>query len=119
MSDSLYRLQKISSKISYKPGWKINIQDYASATSINGYDPYIYLILTMFQPNLDRPNEQIKLQFSKTIDPYSISRMTDEQIVEYIISGLVREAELHEMDEWLKYDGIHVKEPHPELKAKP
>lgn len=43
--------------------------------------------------------------------------MKDEQIVQYFIARAIRDMELHEMDEWFKFDSTHVRDPHPERKT--
>jgi hypothetical protein len=45
-----------------------------------------------------------------------LERMNDKDILGYVIGGLIRGAELHEMDEWFKFDGQCIADPHPEIK---
>lgn len=40
-----------------------------------------------------------------------------EEIMRVMLFPAIRDLELHEMHEWLKIDGKHVKDPHPELKS--
>lgn len=41
----------------------------------------------------------------------------DQRILIGFVGAMIRESEMHEIDEWFKFDGENVKEPHPELVA--
>jgi hypothetical protein len=43
----------------------------------------------------------------------------DEVGLSRTLRDLIRSAELHESDEWLRLDGIRIVDPHPELKREP
>lgn len=49
----------------------------------------------------------------------NLIKITKEQlisVVKYELFEGIRNMELHEMDEWLRYEGKYVNDPHPELK---
>lgn len=47
---------------------------------------------------------------------YSSLREMNEANVKSLIVEMVKRMELHEMDEWLKFDGDWINDPHPELR---
>jgi hypothetical protein len=60
--------------------------------------------------------EDIHLAQSMNIDAWTLEAMNDSDVIAYLIGDLIRKTELHEMEEWFKYKGEHVRDPHPELK---
>jgi hypothetical protein len=60
-------------------------------------------------------DEKVIFGVSKTIALYALK--DDEFAKEYVqwtMQALIREAEMHEAHEWLKYDGVMVADPHEE-----
>lgn len=100
------RLQDIIHRVSYKPRVKLEVHRLMEDVAT--------IRVVMIVPDINDPTDNIVFQFMSSLSLYSIGDMTDCQIVEYFVRGAIREAELHEMDEWLKFDGRCVREPHPE-----
>lgn len=118
MSDQLERVRRILGKVTYKPGWLITAFDHRQMhpnknESHSFYDMNrIYLRVLCMQPDtITGRNMEIVNHTSLSV--FDLSNLKDEQVVEYFITRAIREMELHEMDEWFKYDGTHVRDPHP------
>jgi hypothetical protein len=127
--------------ITYKPGWKFRLE--AKAKTI--YAPwYIEIHLDYEVESLEKERVVIdglqwhpatgdsRLYSSSVIQTMvsltTSTTLTEHSLVEVLVRGdlvrhvavnLIRRAELHEMDEWLKLDGKCVNDPHPELRVKP
>jgi hypothetical protein len=104
------RLRGILREVSYKPSWKFYVERHE-------FDNLV-LWSEWPVPDTDRPEVQIILRHAFSISAWSMESMTDNQIVDYIITQSIRQAEMHEMDEWFRYKGDHVRDPHPEMKEK-
>lgn len=61
------------------------------------------------------PNERVLIHACNLVDGLDMSRCGDDlaALFRVHITNLVREMWWHELDEWLTYDGVHVKDPHP------
>lgn len=101
------RLRSIIADVQYKPGWTFEV-------TRNEHD-YMTLWCKWQVPDVET-KRMIDLRFTMVINCWQMEQMKTEDVVNYYVSGLLRNAELHEMDEWFKYKGEHVRDPHPELK---
>jgi hypothetical protein len=109
----LERLEGILKNVSYKPGWTITVAPFR--IGMNG--PFFYascnLMVMWTAKDVERPGEDVSLCLVKPVHGFQIERLSDEEIVDQYVRSLIREAELHELDEWLKYNNVCVHEPHP------
>lgn len=109
--DPLVTVQGVIDKISYKPEWTFRCglspvsDDIEVRMTFNakdstgkriGYDPVILSIRISYEIILRAKNA--------------------EEYVKETIFHSIRTMEMHEIDEWLKYNGVHVNDPHPERK---
>lgn len=92
--------------ISYKPGWKIECLRSSS------YGPYIDIRI-MSGPVPDA------LGINSFAQPIQSRLLLSDQLpAPFFLQEIfkaIRVLELHEMDEWLKYQGKWVRDPHPEI----
>lgn len=135
-------VQAVLDRLTYKPDWKLRL--VAEAKTI--HRPwYLYIHLEYKVQSLDVPPVELGgSQYIRTNHDYTMSSGADKvvqtmvglatsvlftersliemlsrgDLVNYLRGNLIMRAELHEMDEWLKLDGEHVKDPHPELPKK-
>lgn len=111
-SELCSRLEGIIEKITYKPGWQIMVEDYDHQTI---WGTAVRFKVQMWVNNLHAPGEMEAFFYVRTIRPYEIQNMTDGDILQQVIRQTLLICESHEMDEWLKHEGKHVTDPHPEL----
>lgn len=104
--------QSLIDRITYKPEWKLRLT--AEAKSVNR--PWqINVHLDYKVANLDGSYETVDLTTCTTFTERSlIEVLVSGDFVRYIAMNLIRRAELHEIDEWFKLDGVCVTDPHPE-----
>lgn len=72
-----------------------------------------------FEVKTRMPNHVLSARF---IDGYLLDHLDPSLIpaaVRDFLERLIRQWEDHERDEWFKYDGVCVRDPHPELHALP
>lgn len=108
------RLKMVVGLVTYKPGWQFEVSYVRTGTLGYGYFDHAALDICYLGLDVGNPEKKVVLTHSSVIDLEYISKMTNEDIVHRFISHGIREAELHEMDEWLKYAGRNVREPHPD-----
>lgn len=73
------------------------------------------LMLTTNVPDANDPAKTVKIGAHETLSEEQIDDMSDEQILRFILH-FVEKAELHEVREWFRCNGVPVVDPHPELK---
>ena len=103
--------QEFFSKFEYKTGWDI---DYSYQADFN--NDAITIRVTAKMTNLQCPfgREPTKIVACEAVsmDLWQSMNIKDKiNLVKTIISNM----ELHEMDEWLRFDGNYIKKPHPSL----
>lgn len=119
MIDQLERVRGIVKKITYKPGWRFNVASrYFDYQPTRPWDiDRVIITITAPMPNLNGDGTTVDVISQKQIECLQLERMKDEDILDYWITHCILDLEKHEMDEWLKFDGFHVREPHPENKS--
>lgn len=104
---ALRRFRRLLAKITYKPGWVLEVV----------WTRYGAVELCATWPVTDVvTGASIKLEHKRRYGWRDLVRLTDAQVVEYFIYRFFYEAEVHELREWLKFDGDHVIDPHPATK---
>lgn len=91
-------------RITYKPDWKITLRGRK---------------LTVAMPSYDAVGRRRKVMAGTVrILPKAMlnaaARGKRARLINYVVA-LIHLRELHEIDEWLKVDGKHLVDPHPEL----
>lgn len=120
IEDQLQRVKRLLDKVTYKPGWTLN----AGAIPAGEDDPLdtgdygdIVLNVTMVADDAIWDRKKVTVYFQKIIDMGALRRMDDRKVLDYFIFGAIKELEEHECNEWFKFDGICVRDPHPEQKG--
>jgi hypothetical protein len=125
---SVSRVEDMLKRISYKPGWKINIAQHPMTDSIHviciyeGYESedaaFDPISLEPEQVSVARKKFAISIgksyrkrqrfQYYRSFDSYHFETMAPEDIIRHIIGGTIKEAEMYEFDRWFKFDGQQV-----------
>lgn len=103
------RLRVLLEGVTYKPGWKLKFE-------ADRYGLAAILQITCTQPDTQPPHRPRPLMFQRVFDEMTLETMSDADIVSTVISSAIRDFEAHEIDEWFLFHGIHVRDPHPELR---
>ena|SRR5260221_8661401 len=98
------------SHITYKPGWtfKVLANDYCAAML-----KVSFKVPSVVDNSIINVVRETALSFD-TIN--EICSHDGKERLLYIIQECVKDMELHEMAEWLKYEGEYITDPHPELR---
>ena len=91
-------------RYTYKPGARFTV-----STHEHSYG-FIAIMLIIEVPDAEHPG-----QLTRVVNMQSVEPGMPMEVLPQLIRELVRKAELHEIDEWLRLDGARVHEPHPEL----
>ncbi len=120
--DVFKRLETIISSIGYKPNWKISVKPKMLRYSrrLKGWtEDYSTLTIRAIMVAPDTiTGKSTEILSDYDFSAYTIENMKDEEIIRYVIKSAIMKLEHHEFDEWYKYKGEHVFDPHPELKNK-
>jgi len=92
---------RIVNSITYKPGYRI----VAEQLDID----VIRLTLLVEVPDSNDPSRNAHLKLIECFSPFACR---DRRLLFVIVRSLLERFEMHEMDEWLKVDGVRVTEPH-------
>ena len=115
-------------KISYKPGWKIKIEEYQPAACIDviliyeGYESenaaFDPVNIESWQVSKSREimsrsigksvRQNHMYQFRRRFDTFSLQQMKPEDVIRYVIAGTIKEAEMYEFDRWFKFEGVPI-----------
>lgn len=118
-AELLRETQGLLARISYKPGWMLTAT--APSTEQDFRRPWTPWYLTVHldyrMPSLDDPSRTTLLSTQYTVAERELERMLRDDgrdFIGHVVTALLKRAELHEMDEWLRLDGRCVVDPHPE-----
>ena len=109
MKLDLATVTNIVHRISYKPGYRLYVDFCPSNHSVR------VAIKAMVKNSRDpHPTGTDEVEFQATIEVPLFQHIFDseEDLVLYLRDELITLMELHERDEWFKFDGILVKDPH-------
>ena len=107
---------------SYKPGYELHLSvpeisyikaDNGERLSLHedGVAPYAHLNIRCYIPDSTRPPHDLTLiQFQAMIPRYMEDQ--EEKVKLHYLREILREFEMHEVDEWSRYKGKLVNDPH-------
>ncbi len=121
-------LMEILKKISYKPGWKIEIVKdpavfgFIVQVMYEGYESEnaAFIPVVPEGAQVETVREKLaasvgqtvrrpeKRYFRRAFDFWDMEKMTPENLVRYVIADTIKQAELLEFDRWFKYEGTRV-----------
>ncbi len=91
--------------ISYKPNWKI--------MATHNVDQFAVVMCVMHKAeDTYHPGVEIPVVLTKTLHNLSLERSHGEDFLLEEVHRMIREVELHELDEWFKYKGQRIYDPH-------
>jgi len=99
--------QRIVEKLNYKPGWELLC--YPDPGPRGG---------VIFRFGKDEPDCELKgdavrpLMFTSALSRDELRPLDRDDVLRFIFDTVAKR-ELHEVEEWLRYDGQPLKEPHP------
>jgi hypothetical protein len=101
---------KLVDSMSYKPGWDLHAEEGA----YYGYPGMVRLTTSHNEPD-PLTREVGPIINEQTIGPGVLEGMDRASVIEWVRVFLLG-AETHELNEHLKVGGVHVTDPHPELR---
>lgn len=120
MEDQLKRVKALLDKVTYKPGWTLDCSREPSKyqTYPRSWDwDRIFIMVQVKVPDAIDPHKMTTIHSHYSLFSIDLERLDDRQIVDYFIRRAIQQMEEHELCEWFKFDGICVKDPHPEQKG--
>lgn len=114
--DQYERVKYLVERITYKPRWEIAVSRTRNlGDHIGRYDiPAVWISVKLPAMDVHRPNREITLQNQKCFWEDTLESMTDKDIIKHCICNVLLDTERHELDEWFKFDGIQIFDPHHE-----
>lgn len=93
--------QKFVARLRYKPGSTIEVREHSAYTML--------LVVTQTLPDAEGVSkEPIMVRLSEAIPPM----IEEPEHALDFVREVIRKAEMHEIDEWLRFDGKRPHEPH-------
>lgn len=119
-AELLQETRRLLARVTYKPGWALTATAPDEVILSKPWRPWEVTVgLDYRVMSLEDPFCSVLLTTAMVLTESHLAQMLrDEQLVYWVVQNLIRRAELHEMDEWLKLDGKCVTNPHPELRVK-
>lgn len=112
--EQIDRALQVISEITYKPGWTISAFHNNKENPRRGQSIIIEAVYDTY--DVDNPTQETTLRQSIMIDCGILQRLSICEIKSTMlrfIRDLIREMELHEVDEWLCHKGNRLVNPHP------
>lgn len=112
---TLAEVQRVIADIEYKPGSQIAIINstvYATGAFFNEkrYEPMA--VLSIWTKDTDDQKTEGMFTNYRKLEPNILEKLKTPKDVLTLIRSLILEFELHEMDEWIRYKGEKVYNPH-------
>lgn len=101
----ILEIEKLLSEVTYKPGYHIRVDTSRLDENMVG------LIAQGTVIDVHHPETHTTVHRQIMFSEYSMSSWTKDILLESV-RWIFRDLELHEVDEWLKYKGDIVTEPH-------
>lgn len=136
---NLNRLKYLLGKISYKPGWKIQIREVSDFADFDSFD--VILVYEGYEsqnaafdpiaieiPQVSDARRRIAVSIGRSyrqdqtyayfrrFSKWDIENMPPESIIKYVIGDTIKEAEMFEFERWFKYEGVPIFEHREEEK---
>jgi hypothetical protein len=98
---------------SYKPHHRLELLIHKNGTKKISYGEWGRLRYHAFVPNvLDPERKHIYVSLDHPIHEHEMLRgRTDPEYWAHVIEALILKMERHEQDEWLKFNGKHLRDP--------
>lgn len=106
----------------YKPGYELTlvVPEVARIDGMSlfpdGTQPAILHIRCYVPDSTRPPHDPTLIQFQALIPPYMEDR--EERVKLHYLREILREFEMHELDEWFRYKGELVNDPHAAQKQR-
>lgn len=104
-------LQLELSLYTYRPGWEFELIPMANMQDT------LALHITARVPAVDPPHQVIPIEFTLAITNIESLLKHPKDYLFHALKSAIYRLESHEFDEWFKYRGKHVTDPHPERKS--
>lgn len=100
----------IVAAVTYKPGWRVTLEPdpFPGHVVLRVSVDMVPAGMTVSPPG----HNVVKVQVTGTQVLGPLDQLTEERLLNEI-QRQIQAMEMHEVDEWLKYKGKHVREPHP------
>lgn len=118
MTKAGIRLKSLLARITYKNGWDVFVYPAYSDWGLMHEDDAMVLSVQHREPNIERPKDVVVLVMNEPLSSRQVDRMSDAEIIAFVFH-CVTKAEIHEMEEWFKVDGVCFRDPHPEVEFPP
>jgi hypothetical protein len=103
--DQQTKRREILARITYKPNWTLEVWGDHLHVAADVGDAAVPAVPVV--PDVSDPRKIVKIAIGRTI-PEDLKEADFVDFIRHAITDL----ELHERDEWFKFDGVPVKEPH-------
>jgi hypothetical protein len=102
------RLAVLLERVTYKPGSRFSVERPPGGPA--------FLQLKLYVQDVNNPARTTPLCHARPLEDSQLDEMSDAELIKTLVYQSIAEMERHEIHEWLRFDGVPVIDPHPELK---
>jgi hypothetical protein len=115
VTEQAERMKAVIGRLTYKPTWRFTVeQGEKRAWEAPSWRDGLTFTVWLTHEERDVVTGRMEcFTWRHVFDVEAVARMPEEHLVEELRRLVIR-GELHDVDEWLKLDGVCVVEPHPE-----
>lgn len=113
------QVQIVLDSMSYKPGWSFTLMPEDPRRSPANPPDFLHILCRTRQPSVFPPHQQVFLSQYMVVSPLMLEcSLNLNASLKHMLYRTILEMEKHEIDEWLKFNGVCFHEPHPEKEQK-
>jgi hypothetical protein len=104
--EALSVMEHLVSRLSYKPNTKLSVMECSGGS--------IVVRFFMCVPDITRRvSDGFGVNNMVAMEPEHILNQTEDHLI-HVIQAMIVQTEMHEVDEWLRVEGVPVRDPHPD-----
>ena len=118
MNEAAQTLQEVIDSLTYKPGWRFWVK--RRPTAIPAWPDDVILHMEFDAPDANDPEYQTIIGRDLLL-PQGLAYIIDgaQAGIKRWVEHSIKSMEMHEVDEWLRFDGVRLKDPHETPKLAP
>lgn len=90
-------------KLTYRPGWRLSAYEVPGAAVLR---------VGQSEPDSEKPAGVIDVDYTEAIDAVRLAPMDRDALLRWAF-GIFEKRAVHEVEEWLRLDGVPLYAPHP------
>jgi hypothetical protein len=90
-------------KLTYRPGWRLSAYEVPGAAVLR---------IGQSEPDSEAPGKVIDVDYTEAIGAAALAHLDRNGVLRWAF-GIVEKRAVHEVEEWLRFEGVPLFAPHP------